>query len=265
MGIRSLGYLWLCAFIALSACGSGDVSHLAEPKRIVDLSPALGQNTACQRLGIRTCDFLGAPTYNPFTLVTPADTNRSFGMMTFALLSHGGAHLDAPGRLLRDGARADQVPLDRLYGPARVWDLRWHDRHTPLQITDLTQQPSLHPGEVLLLITGYDPPGPGDWPVYAWLSPQVASWLAAQHPRALATDMPSIGSFERCAELLEHGRPPEEVWAEHLPFFQTGIPVIEGLINLEQLVGESTIIFAGLPLAIADRSGAPLRAVAFVY
>jgi kynurenine formamidase len=81
----------------------------------------------------------------------------------------------------------------------------------------------------------------------------------------LATDMPSIGSFSRYADLMDKNRPPEEVWAERLAFFQAGIPVVEGLTNLGRLMGEKNIVFVGFPLAIADRSGAPMRAAALIF
>jgi len=37
------------------------------------------------------------------------------------------------------------------------------------------------------------------------------------------------------------------------------------LTNLGHIVGEKNIVFVGFPLAIADRSGAPMRAAALVY
>ncbi len=262
--MRLLTYTLPLVLVLAGACRSRD-STPPEPKRIVDLSPTLTEESACRHLGRRACEFLGAPVRGAFTPVVPADRDHSFGMMVFTMLSHGGAHLDAPGRLLRDGLRANEVPLDRLTGPARVWDLRWHDRHTPLQIADLDQQTAVQPGEVLLLITGYIPPESNDWPVYTWLSPQAANWLAARSPRAFGTDMPNIGGLKKIEEMLEQDRQPEEVWAQHLAFFQAGIPVIEGLINLEQLVDEPAVTFVGFPLAIADRSGAPMRAAALVY
>jgi kynurenine formamidase len=258
-------YLLLLALLAAAGCGSRNPKRLPEPKRIVDLSPVLTPDTACRQLGRHTCDFLGVPPVLPFTPVVPDDPRQTFGMATYTLLSHGGAHLDAPARLLRQGALASQVPLARLIGPARVWDMRWHDRHTSLEITDLEQQEPIKTGEILLLVTGYTPPDGVEWPIYTWLSPQAASWLASRSIRALATDMPSIGSFQRCAELLQQERVPEEVWAQHLPFDQAGIPVIEGLVNLEQLVDEGSIIFIGFPLSIGDRAGAPVRAAALVY
>ena len=69
--------------------------------------------------------------------------------------------------------------------------------------------------------------------------------------------MPSIGSFSHYADLMDKNRPPEEVWAERIALLKEGIPVIEGLANLAQLLNEKNIVFVGFPLAIADRSGAP--------
>ncbi|HUI26834.1 MAG TPA: cyclase family protein [Candidatus Kryptonia bacterium] len=254
--------------ITLVVMAYGCRSHAPDPlqpKRIVDLSPPVSEVSACQWLGRRACESIGIPARLPFTPVKPGNPQFSFGFMMFTVVSHSGAHLDAPGRLIRDGVAADQVPLERLYGPVQLWDVRWHDRTTPLQINDLTQQPEIRPGHILLLLSGYTPPATGDWPTYTWLSPQAASWLAAQPIRALATDMPSIGSLQQSWKLLEQEQQPEEVWAERLPFFSAGIPVIEGLTNLEQLLHEETATFVGFPLAIADRSGAPMRAAALVY
>ena len=42
--------------------------------------------------------------------------------------------------------------------------------------------------------------------------------------RALATDMPSIGSFSRYADLMDKNRPPEEVWAERSRCWKQGFP-----------------------------------------
>ena len=154
--------------------------------------------------------------------------------------------------------------MDKLYGRARLVDLRWKDRNTPLQISDLENY-SIAANDILLLYLGYTQPQDEDWPTYASLSVQAAQWLAAKKIKALATDIPSIGSFSRYADLMDKNRPPEEVWAERLAFFQAGIPVVEGLTNLGRLMGEKNIVFVGFPLAIADRSGAPMRAAALIF
>ncbi|HYD49990.1 MAG TPA: cyclase family protein [Terriglobales bacterium] len=250
--------------ITVAGCRAATSAAPLVPKRIVDLSPPITPDLAVRQLGHRACEFLGIKKEIPFKPVVPANKDYAFGLTTFELVSHLGAHLDAPGRLLKGGERADQVDLEKLYGRAQVIDLRWKDRHTPLQITDLDNY-EIEKGRVLILYVGYQQPGEDDWPTYSPISVEAARWLANKEILALATDMPSIGSFSRYADLMEKDRPPQEVWAERLEFSQAGIPVVEGLTNLGSILKEENVVFIGFPLAIADRSGAPMRAAALVY
>jgi kynurenine formamidase len=249
---------------SLGACSGGGSAPIPMPKKIVDLSPIITEDLVTRQLGHRASEFLGLKDRVAFEPVVPSKDVYAFGLTYFQLVSNLGAHLDPPGRLLKGGERADQVPLDRLYGRARLIDLRWKDRHSPLQITDLENY-SISSNEILLLFVGYTGPENEDWPAYSPISPQAAKWLASKQIKALATDMPSIGSFSRYADLMDKDRPPEEVWAERLAFAQAGIPVVQGLTNLGSLVGEKNIVFVGFPLAIADRGGAPMRAAALIF
>lgn len=254
----------LICIASLIGCHGGGSETVPMPKKIVDLSPVITQDLPVRAFGHRAVEFLGLKERLTFTPVVPPKDNYAFGLSYFDLPSNLGAHLDAPARLLKGGERADQVPLSKLYGRARLIDLRWKDRHSPLQITDLENY-TVNANEILILFVGYSQPQDEDWPTYSSLSVQAAQWLASKKIRALATDMPSIGSFSRYADLMEKGRPPEEVWAERLAFMQAGIPVIEGLANLGQLIGEKKIVFAGFPLPVADTAGAPMRAAALIF
>lgn len=255
-----LGLLVSCLF----GCRQGGSVALSMPKKIIDLSPVITEDLPVRQYGHRACEFLGLKERIPFTPVIPQKEEYTFGLTSVDLTSNLGAHIDAPGRLLKGGERADQVPLEKLYGRARVIDLRWKDRHSPLQITDL-ENFEIPANEILILFVGYSQPQEDDWPDYSPISLQAAQWLAAKKIRALATDMPSIGSLSHYADLMDKNRPPEEVWAERLAFSQAGIPVVEGLANVGHLMGEKNIVFVGFPLAIADRSGAPMRAAALIY
>jgi kynurenine formamidase len=261
---RSLQVLVLLLISSGLGCRGGAVAGIPMPKKIIDLSPVISEDLPVRQYGHRACEFLGIKERISFTPVIPQKEEYSFGLTSIDLTSNLGAHLDAPGRLLKGGERADQVALEKLYGRARLIDLRWKDRHSPLQITDL-ENFEIVQNEILILFVGYSEPQDEDWPTYTPISVQAAQWLAAKKIRALATDMPSIGSLSHYADLMDKNRPPEEVWAERLAFSKEGIPVIEGLANVGHLIGEKNIIFVGFPLAIADRSGAPMRAAALVY
>jgi kynurenine formamidase len=261
-GLRSIAFF---LFAALAGCRSGGTVSIPMPKKIVDLSPPITPDLPVRQLGHRACEFLGLKERLEFTPVTPSKDSYAFGLMYYDLPSNLGAHLDVPARISSNGERADQIPLASLYGRARVIDLRWKDRSSPLEISDLENY-KIVPDEILLLFVGYVQPQDEDWPAYSPISAQAAQWLVkGKKIRALATDMPSIGSFSRYADLMDKSRPPEEVWAERLEFFQAGIPVIEGLSNLARIVGEKNVVFVGFPLAIVGNGGAPVRAAALIY
>jgi kynurenine formamidase len=261
---RSAPWVALVAVAGLLGCRTNGAAVLPMPKKIVDLSPVITEDLPVRQFGHKACEFLGVKERMSFTPVPPSKEVYAFGLTYFELVSNVGAHLDAPARLLKGGERPDQIALERLYGQARLIDLRWKDRNSPLQITDLENY-RIGPDEILLLFVGYSQPQDEDWPTYSPISVQAAQWLAAKRIRALATDMPSIGSFSRYMDLMDKNRPPEEVWAERLAFLQADIPVIEGLSNLGHLIGQKDIVFVGFPLAIANRSGAPVRAAALIF
>jgi len=262
--VRSLRVFVLLAVVGVYGCRGHGVAGLSMPKKIVDLSPVITEDLPVRQFGHRVCEFLGVKERVAFTPVMPSKDAYAFGLTTVELTTNLGAHLDAPARLLKGGERADKVPLEKLYGRARILDLRWKDRHSPLQITDLENY-TIAANEILILFVGYSQPQYDEWPAYTSLSVEAAQWLAAKHIRALATDMPSIGNFNHYVDLMDKDRPPEEVWAERLALFQAGIPVVEGLTNLAHLLGEKNIVFVGFPLALADSSGAPMRAAALIY
>jgi kynurenine formamidase len=41
--------------------------------------------------------------------------------------------------------------------------------------------------------------------------------------------------------------------------------VVEGLANLDALLGERKLVFVGFPLKVPDGDGSPIRAAALVY
>jgi arylformamidase len=260
--VRLLRVAMLC-YLAMTGCRSSGTA-VPMPREIVDLSPVITPDINIQRLGSRTLAFLGTDGRVKSTPVLPSDPAFAWGMRTIEILSHTGAHLDAPARLLRGGEAPGRIDLNDLYGPARVIDLRWHNRHTPIQISDLELKP-INEGDIVILFVGYEAPPANEYPKYAPLSSQAAEYLVAKKIRALATDLPSIVRFDDIESRLSRSLPPEEVWAEHLPLFQAGIPVIAGLVNIDPIVKEPNVAFVGFPLALAVGDGSPIRAAALVY
>ena len=119
----------------------------------------------------------------------------------------------------------------------------------------------------MIVFVDYEAPtAPGELPSYAYLSGEAAEYLAALPIKAFASNMPSLGNVKRYFKLIEEGHTgSEDLFPEHHAFLSRDIPNIEGLANLEDLVGAEDIGFVGFPLKIKDGNGAPLRPAALVY
>jgi kynurenine formamidase len=195
--------------------------------------------------------------------VVPPDAAFTWGMRTIDMLSHTGAHLDAPSRLLRGGENPARVDLSDLYGPARVIDLRWHNRHTPIQITDLELKP-IEEGEIVILFVGYEPRRRR----VAALRAAVGAGGRISH----GEEDPRPGDRPPGDRALRRHREPHDPGAAagrgvgRVPAALPGRhPIIAGLVNLDAIVKEPKIAFVGFPIALPIADGAPVRAAALVY
>ncbi len=202
----------------------------------------------------------------------PTEAGYFYAANNFAAAEHGGTHLDAPIHFAEEHQTTDQIPLDRLIGPAAVVDVS--DRVSPdylIGIEDLeaweTQHGRIPDGALLLLRTGWDRfygdrarylgtdvTGPDAVPLlhFPGLDPDAARWLVAERSiDAIGIDTPSI----------DYGQ--STTFASHVALYAANIPGFENVTRLEQLPATGAFVVA-LPMKIADGSGAPLRIVAFV-
>jgi kynurenine formamidase len=235
------------------------------PKAIVDLSPTLGEDIPTKALGVTALEAFGIPPTTKFELqVTEEPFYVEFALIT--LFNHVGPHHDPPSHVIKVGESTDQIPLDRFYGPAKIFDFRSKAKDEPLLPSDFENQ-GVKPGDIVIVLIDYDAPTvDGELPSYAYLSGEAAEYLAGIPIKAFASNMPSLGSIKRYFQLIEAGLTgSENIVPEHYAFLSRDIPNIEGLANLESLVGEEEIVFVGFPLKIKDGNGAPLRAAALVY
>jgi len=215
-------------------------------------------------LGVTALEAFGVP---PTTKFESNVTEEPFYIADalIALFNHVGPHHDPPSHIIKGGKSTDQVPLDRFYGRAKFFDFRSKAKDEPLLPSDFEKQ-GVQPGDILLVLVEYETPPAGDLPSYAYLSGEAAEYLASIPIKAFASNIPSLGSVKRYFQLIEEGLTgSENIFPEHYAFLSRDIPNIEGLANLESLIGEEEIVFVGFPLKIKDGNGAPLRAAALVY
>ena len=246
--------------LALSAGSSGAID--LETARLIDLTHPFDETT------------IYWPTARHFQLEVVAHGETPGGWWyaanNFCAAEHGGTHMDAPIHFAEGHWTADEVPLERLVGPAVVVDLRARvagDRDAMLRVQDLETEESAHgripDAAVVLVRTGWSRywPDPtsylgtavaGDTTHlhFPGVSGEAASWLVTQRRiRAVGIDTASID------------RGQSRDFRAHRVFGGANVPIFENLAALDALPVRGAT-FVGLPMKIRGGSGGPLRAIA---
>jgi kynurenine formamidase len=187
---------------------------------------------------------------------------------------HGGTHLDAPVHFAEGRWTTDQIPLERLMGPAAVVDVSARAAADPdyqVTVADLEGWEEVHgpipEGAFLMLFTdrsrfwgnaeAYMGTARTGEAAAAELSfpgihPDAARWLVENREiSALGLDTPSI----------DHG--PSTLFESHRILFEENIFAMENVANLGQLPATGAVIIA-LPMLLEGGTGGPIRIMAVV-
>jgi kynurenine formamidase len=191
----------------------------------------------------------------------------------YSAADHGGTHLDAPRHFAEGKQSADEIPLERLLGPACVIDVSKAAGANPdyrLRAGDVqaweTENGRIEQGCIVLLNTGYakfwpnrqrylgttlrGPEGVKNlhFPGY---SEEAARILAERGVVAVGIDTASI----------DYGQSDE--FRVHRYLYDLNVPGFENIANLDALPPKGAYLIA-LPMKIATASGAPLRIIGLV-
>lgn len=270
-GLRALAPVLVVACGTQSAPGAGvweaagavDLAHY----EIVDLTHAFDRNTIY---------WPTAPYHFEMDTLAWGETEGGWFYSAFLFRSpeHGGTHLDAPIHFARDGQAVDQVPLERLLGPAVVIDISHkaqEDRDYRLTVADVTAWERDHgpvPGGAIVLLRA-------DWDRF-W--PDARTYLGtAERGQVAARNLhfPSYGA--EAARVLVEERGAAALGADvasidygastdfpvHRLIMGQNVPGLENLAHLDRLPPMGATVLA-LPMKIAGGSGAPVRVIALV-
>jgi kynurenine formamidase len=249
-------------FSALAECQSA--ADALSPRTLVDLSHAYDAETVYW------------PTASDFELKIDFRGETAGGYHyeanSFCTAEHGGTHLDAPIHFAAGRQHIDEIPLERLIGPAVMVDVSEaaaRDRDYRVSVADFQAWEAEHGmlprGIIVLLRTGFSKYWP-DREAYMGtaergaeavpllhfpgLHPDAARWLVKNRDiHAIGLDTPSI----------DYGQ--SSGFESHRILFDANIPAFENLANLESLPQAGFEVIA-LPMKIRGGSGGPLRIVA---
>ena len=264
--IRYQNQLIFTSFLMLTLAGCRPEPAQFPDGRLVDLSYSFSHET------------IYWPTAETFNLEEVYEGVTKGGYYyaanNFTAAEHGGTHLDAPIHFAEGRYTADQIPIEKLIGPAVVIDVSAKaaaNSDYQVQVSDFEQWESSHgpiPDEsIVLLRTGFGKYWPdrikymgtdelGAEAVsklhFPGLHPEAAKWLVKNRMiDAIGLDTPSI----------DYGQ--STLFESHRILFDKNIPAFENVANLNQLPENGAMVIA-LPMKIKGGSGGPLRIIAVV-
>ena len=192
------------------------------------------------------------------------DEGVTFSTATLALSlgDHAGTHVDAPAHFdARPGAKTiDQVPLDNFFTEAVCLDLSHKPLKSDISVADLEEAVrvagvEIKPRDTVLLHMDFHRRcygTPGYLTDFPGLTKESARWLGEK------------GILMFGVEAVSPGRPGRNNFEVHNVCRDMGFTHMEGLCNLDKLVGKGRFRFIGFPLKIRGGTAGPIRAVAWL-
>lgn len=155
--------------------------------------------------------------------------------------THVGTHIDAPMHMLEDGQSLDEIEIEQLVGPGKLFTAVGHN-------FDEINLSGIQSGDIVLFDTGmsqkyHEAVYFKDYPV---MSEEVAKNLVKAGVKMVGLDTCSVDSLES--------------FPIHKILLSGGVLIIENLANLDQLIGKEFTVYA-LPIKL-QLDGAPARVIA---
>ena len=215
------------------------------------------------------------PTAKPFTWEKESWGRNAQGEWytagRYSASEHGGTHLDAPIHFGEGKRTIDQIPVDKLVGPAVVIDVSEaasKNRDYSLTLSDIAAWEAKHgqipAGSIVLVRTGWekhwgdklaylgtDKPGDTANLHFPGISKEAAVLLGQRKVDAIGLDTPS----------LDHG--PSKDFAAHRAFSAANVYGLENVANLDRLPPVGATLIA-LPMKIKGGTGGPTRILAIL-
>ncbi|KAI6046387.1 putative cyclase [Pisolithus marmoratus] len=189
----------------------------------------------------------------------------------FTCSTHTGTHVDAPFHFFPDGAKMDDIPLERFVGQAVVLDVRhaahprkkigWADVDVECNSASLHQIGPRSEGktDIVLFWTGWD----AYWDTPRYFEHPYLAREVAERLRDMGVGMVGLDTFnpdESLADAIENDKPDYGLVA-HQVLLGAGILICENLRGVGSLIGDSGDAWVSIvPVNIGGSDGSPVRA-----
>jgi arylformamidase len=231
------------------------------PRKIIDLTDTIRVGMVQDTIGDAA---MKALSIDEVAMSPEMTFTKTTGRSTRVCMSSQiGTHMDAGAHADPQGWPIEKAPLDHLIVPGVVIDVRAKNDEQGIMPADLEKY-DIRRGDAVLFLFSYAKPKPGEMFTQSFLTEEAARWLVNRGVVCVGSNTPGLEDHKRGAR--EHWMDPanqKAAWPVHKILLGNRIPIIEGLTNLDKLLGVK-FQFIGLPLKIDGIDGAPVRAIAIL-
>lgn len=250
-------YLWVLTSLSCLSAVSAEI-------RLVDLTHMHGPSTIY---------WPGNPKYN-FTIMFRNITDQGYWYEanSFATAEHGGTHLDSPSHFAKGAWHTAQIPMENLYGPGVVIDVKSKTKNNPdyrVTLQDLMdwerKYGRIPRKSVVVMNSGWSyfypnktrvfnsttPDDPSTFHFPGWHEDAVTWQLNNRHINVLGVDTPST----------DYGQ--STTFPVHVILGKANIPGMENVAFLDRIPVNGTMIYAAV-IKLYDGSGGPIRVFATI-
>jgi len=157
--------------------------------------------------------------------------------------THIGTHVELPAHLTQDGKSSSEMPVESFLGEAIVLNFSVlkpkDDKGQPITPSHLSK---VKKGDIVLMWSSYS----GKEQPY--ISPEAAKYLGQKPVKMIGVQNIGVEA-------------PNGSTATHDNLLRNEIPLIEGLVNMEQ-VKKERVFYIGLPLKVTGLDSSWIRAIA---
>lgn len=190
--------------------------------------------------------------------------------------THSGTHVDAPWHYGpesegRPSRRIDEVPLEWLYGPGVVLDMRHKEAGAEITASDVEAalgriDHKLSPEDKVLIQTGADAYWGSDryTAMQSGLGAGATELILDRGVRAIGIDAWGLDRPVKDMVRSHHEGIPDALWPTHFLGRRREYVQIEKLAGLDRLPAPTGFTFAAFPVNVSQASGGWCRAVAIV-
>jgi arylformamidase len=157
--------------------------------------------------------------------------------------THIGTHVEVPAHLVPDGKSCSQMPIDVFLGEAIVLRFDFlRPRDEEGQMIKPSHLGNVKEGDIVLMWSPYNGREAPS------ISPDASKWLAEKPIKMLGVQNIRVES-SNCSMVT------------HDNLLRNGIPIVEGLVNLEK-ISKERVFYISLPLRVSNLDSSWVRAIA---